>query len=412
MTAPHHVTGVETDILADVRNDRVLPCTRPWTSIEERSLDGDYRVCCFIGSELGRVPKDGDGDYSTLWEREVLGDIRRAFAAGEWSRYCPADCPIMQRKHEIEPEYTDFFPYDPGEYDTFSARFRDNRINALDAIRDRADVMAARPLRLKLHPSNTCNLRCRMCMQDKEARATIGPGYRAALSRMLPHLEELVIFGGEPLACKFTREVLFGGMLADHPQVHVSAISNGTLLDAATIERLRPLRLGRISFSLDACREATYESIRTRARYRDTFANIGRFIAARDTGAIRVQEVEANFCIQRGNYHELPEFVEYTAGLGMRAGFGFVTGTDELHGSIDEVRDALVAARDRATAIAHTQAGRELGYLLGQLPAYARKIKKLHYYYRLLGMVNSDRIIFFMRRHNRFRLALRRLIGI
>ena len=249
-------------------------------------------------------------------------------------------------------------------------------------------------------------------MQDKQAKVTIGPSYRDALSRMLPYLEELVIFGGEPLACGFTREVLFGGMLAKHPQVHISAISNGTLLDAGTIDRLRHLRFGRISFSLDACRADTYETIRVGARHNETFANIERFIAARDKGDIRIREVEANFCIQRINYRELPEFVEYTAGLGMRAGFGFVTGADELHGCIDEVRDAMKAARDRAKTIGHTQADRELGYLLGQLPAYAAKIRKLHYYYKLNGLIKSDRFIFFMRRHNKLRLALRKLIGI
>jgi hypothetical protein len=412
MTLPGNKSAVDTDILADVRDDHILPCTRPWTSLEERSLDGEYRICCFINSNLGSVPKDGDGDLSALWNHDVLGDIRRAFAAGKWSRYCPADCPILLRKREFEPEFTDFFPYETGEYDTLSARFRDNRAEVLAAIHDRSDVVSAHPLRLKLHPSNTCNLRCRMCMQDKEARVTIGPGYRDALNRMLPYLEELVMFGGEPLACKFTREVLFDGILADHPHVHFSAISNGALLDTATIERLRPVRFGRISFSLDACHADTYESIRAGARYRDTFANIERFIAARDKGDIRIREVEANFCIQRVNFQELSDFVEYTAGLGMRAGFGFVTGTDELHGCIDDVRDAITAARDRAISIGHTQASRELEYLLGQLPGYAVKIRKLNYYYKLLGLVKSDRLLFFMRRHNKLRLALRKLIGI
>ena len=57
-------------------------------------------------------------------------------------------------------------------------------------------------------------------------------------------------------------------------------------------------------------------------------------------------------------------------------------------------------------------ASRELEFLLNKLPQYEAKIKKLNFYYKLLDIVDKDKVIYFMRRHNKFRLFLKKIVGL
>ena len=64
------------------------------------------------------------------------------------------------------------------------------------------------PLRLHLHPSDVCNLRCVMCFLDldsgRQAHWYAGP----QLAALLPYLEEIKIFGGEPFFCETSRALI------------------------------------------------------------------------------------------------------------------------------------------------------------------------------------------------------------
>jgi pyruvate-formate lyase-activating enzyme len=395
-----------------LKTDTSIPCTRPWTSIEERSLAGDYRICCFINADLGTIDKKSDRNVLDLWNGPTVEKIRRFFAGGAFHRFCPPDCPVLFQKAEIEPDSTDFYEYDSSEYDSFSEKFRENRERVISAILHREIHPDIQPLRLKLHPTNTCNLRCRMCMQDKEDRVEIGNGYYRNLSRLMPYLEELIIFGGEPFACRVTKDIIFGETMRENPQIHISTITNGTLLDASMQERLKSLRLGWFSFSLDSCTEKTYESIRVNAKYAATFRNIESFVKKRDTGEIRIRDIDASFVIQKVNYSEIPRFVEFAHNLRIKSSFSLVTGFHELYDRMDEVRECVEAGIARADELGTFAAARQLASIHRQLPQYGEKLKKLKYFYRLLDRMNKDRVIFFLRKHNRLRLFLKKIAGI
>ncbi len=395
-----------------IRRDRSLLCTRPWTSIEERSLVGDWQVCCFTPTILGVIHKNADTDIMTLWNNDVIAGMRSDFTSGAMSRHCPADCPILVRKREREPDHTDFYDYDPAEYASFSSTFRENREKILDAIANRRRTVDAFPIRLKLHPSNICNLDCRMCNLDKDLRDEVGEGWRRNMRTLLPYLEEIVVFGGEPFACKTTREIVFGGELARHTQVHFSTITNGAIMDERILERLKGLRLGWFSFSLDSCDPGTYPKIRVNADHARTFANIERFIRARDAGDIRIRTVNANFVIQALNFAETSRFIEWAHGLGINPVFSLVTGTPELLERAADVRASMNEGIATAEKLGETAVAADLRSLLAVLPGYERQLRRQKIYFKAFKIVSRDRVVSFFQRHNTLKRAVRKIMGI
>lgn len=400
------------DRIQEVRTDRNILCTRPWTSLEERSLVGDYQVCCFINSIIGVIHKDADTDVMTLWNNEVITGLRQAFVDGTFHRFCPASCPVLIKKRGFDPEYSDFYDYDPAEYETFSAAFRENRERVIDSVAGRVLHVDTFPLRLKLHPTNICNLECRMCNLDKNLRQEIGEGYHRNIYKLLPYLEDVVVFGGEPFACKVTRDLVFGEEFRKYPQLHFSTITNGALLDEKILDKLKGLRLGWFSFSLDSCDEKVYPQIRVNSDYSRTFANIERFVRARDAGDIRVRKINGLFVIQALNIGEITGIIEWAHARGINPVFSLVDGSNELLDRIGEVRGSLEAGISRANELSIASTAAELRTLLRALPVYERRLKRQRLYFSVFKVVNRDRVVSFLQKHNRFKRVIRKIMGI
>jgi sulfatase maturation enzyme AslB (radical SAM superfamily) len=217
---------------------------------------------------------------------------------------------------------------------------------------------------------------------------------------MMPFLEELKIFGGEPFACRTSRQIMFGEQLRRHPQIHLSVISNGTLLDEKTRARLRGLRLGWFEFSLDGCTQETYESIRIKGKHSRTFSNIEAFVAERDKNNLRIDKIYISFVVQRRNYHEVGAFVRYATQLGVIPVFSFVTGGDELVGLSDEVRSCLQEGIEIAESLANAEALDNLSALLRRFAAYEKSVKSHRRRQevkktiaRFLGSQNTEKLV-------------------
>jgi MoaA/NifB/PqqE/SkfB family radical SAM enzyme len=395
-----------------LKSNASVMCIRPWTSLEERSLVGDYQVCCWIDSILGIINKNSDTDIMTLWNNDDIRQIRKSFSDGTFSAICPKDCPTLIRKRELEPDFVDLYTYDPKEYAGFSEEFRSNREKVISSAAEKKLVSDGFPLRLKIHPTNICNLDCRMCNLDKSLREEIGEVYFRNIYRLMPYLEEIVIFGGEPFACKVSRDLMFGEEIRKHPQIHLSTITNGSLLDERMMEKLEDLRLGWFSFSLDSCNEKTYPGIRVNASHAKTFRNLELFVRKRDRGEINIRNIFANFAIQATNYPEIDEFLEYTHSLDIRANFTMVTGTFELLDRINEVEACIRAGAAKAETLGEKLTSIELTYILKQLPDYAEKLRKQRRYFKLFKIVDREKVVSFLQKHNRLKKTLRKIMGI
>ncbi len=394
-----------------LRFDKTITCIKPWTSLEETTLSGDYKPCCWINSILGTISKNSNDDIMKLWNNDKIIKIRKSFVNDTFHKYCPDDCPILV-KREIQADSLDFYKYDHSEYETFSSEFRSNREKVISYISQKKIILDTFPLRLKMSPSNTCNLKCRMCFLDQELKEEIGENYYVNIYKMMPYLDELIILGGEPFACKVTKEIIFSEEIKKYPQIHFSTITNGTLLDDKIQEKLKGLRLGYFSFSLDSCNEKTFEQIRINASYSRTFTNLEKFIKKRDNGEIRIQDIYANITIQKSNYKEISEFVEFTNSLKIKSSFNFVLGLYELHDKIDEVRMSIEDGISKAKALKDESSLIELQCLLKTLPKYEEKIKKQYLYLRLLKFVNKKKAYSFLQKHTSLKKLLKRIVGL
>jgi hypothetical protein len=375
--------------------------------MRERNLEGDYGVCCWADVHLGRIAKSSEQGLLDLWNAAPVQAFRRAMRDGQHRALCSTHCPVLAGRPGYGQRLHDY----GDEYETFSAEFRQNRERLMAAIRAGNICLDTYPLRLKLHPSNTCNLKCRMCTLDQGKRAVLGTAYLSSVFALLPYLEELIVFGGEPFACANSRQIMFSHPLRQNRQVHLSTITNGVLLDAQVLERLRPLRLGGFDFSLDSCEEQTYRQIRVNADYGKMLANLDRFIRMRDAGQLRIRRVAVTFVIQRLNFAEISAFVEFAHARRVTPAFALVAGSDELLDRIGEVQACMEAGIEKARAVGDSSAAENLASLVEMLPAYTKALRGYGLAYRLLGTGRARRFVSdFFTNHPRLKRAVRALL--
>ncbi len=112
-----------------------------------------------------------------------------------------------------------------------------------------AHLVAAAPRALQFAITNGCNLACGFCSRDVDARSTWSAEEAFVLLRDLgaAGTTEVAFGGGEPFAFRGFPELVLR-LHAETP-LAVSATTNGTLLDAATLARIRAA-LGQLRLSL------------------------------------------------------------------------------------------------------------------------------------------------------------------
>jgi MoaA/NifB/PqqE/SkfB family radical SAM enzyme len=302
-----------------VRGGAGPPCTKPWVSFEERSNFGQVKPCCWYQGRLGIIEHEDDVD--AIWHGENYRVLRTAMASGAIPKECPHWCPLLHARREWFQKQ-ELYEYSRDELASFDAAFLANRARVLRAILAGDAVMDAQPLRLHLHPSDVCNLRCIMCYLDLE-NTTARDWYGGArLRALMPYLEEIKVFGGEPLFCDTSRRLILS---ADKPRwTHTSFVTNGTLVTDHVIAELAAVRIGSVDVSLDAAIAPTYERIRLRGNFSKALAGARRLAELGRRHPIRQFTVYADFVIQEYNYRELEGFVRLCADLGMTPNFTMV----------------------------------------------------------------------------------------
>jgi pyruvate-formate lyase-activating enzyme len=362
-------------LILSLEQNKPVPCFFPWTQLEERSVDGDFKVCCWNKRILGTIPKNSSSDIMNVWRSDTVTTLQQAMIDGSLSATCPPSCPILGWRWDACKD--SFYKYDSAEYATFSSVFTHNRHKVIRSIIERTVCSDAFPLRLKLHPSDFCNLRCPMCDLEKTRRfVSANKHYYQKVYRLMPYLEELKIFGGEPFACEATREIILGDEIRQYPQLHFSTITNGTMLDTRLLQKLRHLRLGWFEFSLDSCTAGTYHKVRGLRDVAHPFRRFEDFVRQRDIGALRIVKILASFVIQQANLHEIGDFVRYAKHLGVAPVFSLVFGSDELLDRLDETRDRLVEGIAVAASVESDDGLKCLSHLLQQFPAYCDQLRR------------------------------------
>jgi uncharacterized Fe-S cluster-containing radical SAM superfamily protein len=292
-------------------------CTKPWVGLEERSSGGSVKPCCWYrGLQFGAI-RDGS-DVRPIWNGDRARALRRAMGASAPSE-CPATCPVLVAR-ELWFGKVELHEYARDELASFDADFLANRAAVLRAILAGADELAdLHPLRLHLHPSDVCNLRCVMCYLDLESSRRQQWYAGPHLAELMHYLEDIKVFGGEPFFCETSRALILDAQKP--PWTHTSFLTNGTLVTERVVGALEAVRIGHIDVSLDAADAESYERIRLRGNFEKALAGARRLVALGRRHAIRRFPVHADFVIQELNYRTLDRYVELCADVGLLPNF-------------------------------------------------------------------------------------------
>ena len=124
--------------------------------------------------------------------------------------------------------------------------------------------ITTKPRGLIINFSNACNFKCKQCFTESPSQPIYGKMSMETLKRLADEADELgmyeiLIEGGEPLACKDLYDIirLFG---AD--RFYIEMTSNGYLLDEKTAKELKEAGMSRVSISLDSTDAAVHNSFR------------------------------------------------------------------------------------------------------------------------------------------------------
>ena len=167
---------------------------------------------------------------------------------------------------------------------------------------------------LHLVLSLKCNQRCRMCYQTDYSRELDPSVVYHKLLPVYPHLEEIILQGGEPTVIPQTREFA-EFVLRINPRVRFSVMTNGILFDEEWTGFF--IRHGKlVNFSLNAASSGIYEAVSRTGNWPRIVENLNRLVLERHKAGAGV-EIAASFVILQENIQEIGAFIEFGRGLGV-----------------------------------------------------------------------------------------------
>ena len=162
----------------------------------------------------------------------------------------------------------------------------------------------ARPLRdLRISVTDRCNFRCVYCMPktvfgrdysflDRKELLTFEEIARLARAFVANGVEKLRLTGGEPLLRRDIERLV--AMLAEIPGLDLTLTTNGALL-AAKAQALRDAGLTRVTVSLDAADDATFQAMN------DVDFPVARVLEGIEAAAaVGLSPVKVNMVVKRG----------------------------------------------------------------------------------------------------------------
>ncbi|BCS88387.1 radical SAM protein [Pseudodesulfovibrio sediminis] len=157
-----------------------------------------------------------------------------------------------------------------------------------------------------------CNYRCTMCYQ-KHFDKDIDPKVYEQLEPILPFVDRLQIFGGEPLMYSHITDIY---EQAHRNQCKITMISNGSLLTDSMCEAIVKNSVFHIKFSIDGGSQETYKKIRG-----GNFFKVMKGIANITQNKIKYDspfpDMHFNFLQMRSNMAELPQLISMASDIGV-----------------------------------------------------------------------------------------------
>ena len=157
-----------------------------------------------------------------------------------------------------------------------------------------------------------CNYRCRMCYQKSYDKAEIAWEMIEKIEDVLPFVESMQIFGGEPLLYSRFDDLV---LLCRKNGVIPWTITNGSLLDKERAKLLAENGFGAVKFSMDAGTEKTYKFVRG-GNFAKVMSNVAGLALERTRINSSFPHIELNFVAMKSNVHEIGKLAAIGANVG------------------------------------------------------------------------------------------------
>ncbi|MHB1159391.1 MAG: radical SAM protein [Chloroflexota bacterium] len=244
-------------------------CAFPWYTIQLYP-DGGYGPCCHIKLPGQEVPSSLD-ELMHRWNSPSMQALRNSLATGSVSGTPCEQC--SDRLFSTDHDIFGMVPELP-RYSTHERGFQHHYERANHAYQQGLQQLQTPPLELYVYTSQTCNLRCIMCGQDK------GPSQQFPVERIESIVRELGwnridrfgYIGGEPFAAMDALRLLDFIEREETEGACIYITTNGTLLDRH-IGRLTGIDNLFMTISIDGFGQ-TYEHIRVGSSWNRLVSNL------------------------------------------------------------------------------------------------------------------------------------------
>jgi len=200
-------------------------------------------------------------------------------------------------------------------------------------------VISDYPQAISIQTVNACNLKCKHCfINDYKTNISDGVNKIMQFHEFVLVAERLRPIIKNASVCYFStfeailNKNLFKMMdlvLEINPKISFPFLSNTMELSIEKIRQLEKYPIPEISISLDGYTKKTVEDFKTEVEFEKVISTIKLLNTTSFAGKIAV-----GFVAHKGNIHELPDYVDYVNGLGVKRIYvsNILTFTKELEG--------------------------------------------------------------------------------
>lgn len=186
------------------------------------------------------------------------------------------------------------------------AFFSNKMLNAYELAAHKI-VLESKPRSIMLILTNSCDLDCIMCYQDKKTVKNIDKKVVDIVLDNLQYLEKIVWQGGEVLILPYFREILLKTI--EFPKIHQIITTNFQNAGEEIIELMTKNNIHLI-VSIDGAVKETYEKIRIGA----SFDNLEKNLKKINNYIMKYKSkmsLQINFLVMKSNYKEIPDIVDF-----------------------------------------------------------------------------------------------------
>lgn len=267
--------------------DRMKPCPLPFSRLT-LNPNGEVAPCCNLAHYvIGDLRSESLAD---IWNGEKMRAMRRQHLEGN-----PVHCAEhirLQACNEREPL----------------------------SVRSWEESLPYPAPRLDVNLNGRCNLECIMCSVWKEPNGVFDESrfWTDGPSDIFPHLDALLVKGGEPFIQRDTYRLL-DEVSRVNPRCRWSFVTNGQYrFNGAMRAALDKVHIDAVWLSLDSVDPETYARIRLKGRLEVALESLDAFIAYRDgLPPERRFKLAGAMAVQRENCREVTDFVSFCRAKGI-----------------------------------------------------------------------------------------------